>query len=158
MTAFAIFLSEKIERYIELRRSLGYTFDKQAGTLRTFIRHAEQSCLDGPATRTMALDFVLSFRGAANSRAVRQALFRKTRRSGAPMLVTGPGSAASQRARTPAASLRACLPIQLPTIDVDHRPAQIGRPPGRTVQHHVGHLCGLGDAAEGHVGEQLLPA
>ena len=39
MTAFATFLSEKIERYIELRRSLGYAFDKQAGTLRAFVRH-----------------------------------------------------------------------------------------------------------------------
>jgi len=32
MTAFTTFLSEKIERYIKLRRSLGYAFDKQAGT------------------------------------------------------------------------------------------------------------------------------
>ncbi len=71
MTAFATFLSEKIERYIELRRSLGYAFDKQAGTLRAFVHHVVRSQLDGPATRTMAIDFVLSFRGAANSRAVR---------------------------------------------------------------------------------------
>ena len=77
MTAFTTFLSEKIERYIELRRSLGYAFDKQAETLRAFVRHVDRSRLDGPANRTMALDFVLSFRGAANSRAVRHGVLRR---------------------------------------------------------------------------------
>jgi integrase len=74
---FATFLSEKIERYIELRRSLGYAFDKQAGTLRAFAHHVERSRRGGPATRTMAQDFVLSFRGAANSRAVRHGVLRR---------------------------------------------------------------------------------
>lgn len=74
---FATFLSEKIERYIELRRSLGYIFDKQAGTLRAFVHHVERLRLDGPATRTMAQDFVLSFRGAANSRAVRHGVLHR---------------------------------------------------------------------------------
>ena len=37
MRAYAGFLAEKVERYIELRRSLGYSFDKQAGTLRAFV-------------------------------------------------------------------------------------------------------------------------
>jgi integrase len=77
MTAFATFLRGKIDRYIELRRSLGYAFDTQAGTLRAFLRHVEQSRLDGPATRTMALDFVLSFHGAANGRAVRHGVLRR---------------------------------------------------------------------------------
>jgi len=77
MTLFTTFLSDKIERYIELRRSLGYAFDKQAGTLRAFVRHVERSRIDGPATRTMALDFVLSFRGAANSRSVRHGVLRR---------------------------------------------------------------------------------
>ncbi|WP_245424642.1 hypothetical protein [Sinorhizobium sp. BJ1] len=40
MTAFARFLGEKAERYIELRQSLGYSFSKQAGTLRAFVRYA----------------------------------------------------------------------------------------------------------------------
>ena len=57
MTDFAVFLGEKVERYIELRRALGYAFDKQAGTLRAFVRHIERAELDAPATRTMALDF-----------------------------------------------------------------------------------------------------
>ncbi|MGH0259864.1 integrase, partial [Sinorhizobium meliloti] len=71
MTAFARFLGEKAERYIELRHSLGYSFSKQAGTLRAFVRYVERAQFDAPATRTMALDFVLSFGGAANSRATR---------------------------------------------------------------------------------------
>lgn len=65
MTAFAAFLGEKVERYIELRRCLGFAFNKQAGTLRAFVRYLERSQLDAPANRTMALDFVLSFGGAA---------------------------------------------------------------------------------------------
>jgi integrase len=77
MTAFAAFLSEKAERYIDLRRSLGYAFDKQAGTLRAFVRHVGRVELDAPATRTMALDFVLSFGGAANSRDVRHGVLRR---------------------------------------------------------------------------------
>ena len=77
MTDFAVFLGEKVERYIELRRSLGYAFNKQAGTLRAFVRYVERSRWDAPATRTMALDFVLSFGGAANSRAVRHGVLRR---------------------------------------------------------------------------------
>jgi integrase len=77
MTAFVTLLNEKIARYIELRRSLGFAFNKQAATLRAFARHVEQSRLDGPATRTMAQDFVLSFRGAANGRAVRHGVLRR---------------------------------------------------------------------------------
>jgi len=77
MTAFAGFLSEKAERYIELRRSLGYAFNKQAGTLRAFVRYVEQAELDAPATRAMALNFVLSFGGAANSRAIRHGVLRR---------------------------------------------------------------------------------
>ena len=77
MTDFAAFLGEKVERYIDLRRSLGYAFDKQAGTLRAFVRHAERAGFDAPATRAMALDFVLSFGGAANSRSVRHGVLRR---------------------------------------------------------------------------------
>jgi integrase len=76
MTAFAAFLSEKVEHYIDLRRSLGYAFDKQAGTLRAFVRHVEHVGLDAPATRAMALNFVLSFGGTTNSRAVRHGVLR----------------------------------------------------------------------------------
>jgi hypothetical protein len=77
MTAFAGFLAEKVERYIELRRSLGFAFSKQASTLRAFIRYVERAELDGPLTRTMTSNFVLSFDGAANSRAVRHGVLRR---------------------------------------------------------------------------------
>jgi len=77
MTSFAAFLGEKVEHYIELRRSLGYAFDKQAGTLRAFVHHVERVALDAPATQTMALDFVLSFDGATNSRAIRHGVLRR---------------------------------------------------------------------------------
>jgi integrase len=77
MTNFSAFLGEKVGRYIELRRSLGYAFDKQAGTLRAFVRHVERAELGPPASRTMALNFVLSFGGATNSRAVRHGVLRR---------------------------------------------------------------------------------
>ncbi|WP_287367643.1 tyrosine-type recombinase/integrase [Mesorhizobium sp.] len=77
MTGFTRFLGEKVERYIELRHSLGYAFSKQAGTLRAFVRYVERAQLDAPATQTMALDFVLSFGGAANGRATRHGVLRR---------------------------------------------------------------------------------
>ncbi|MER9094750.1 tyrosine-type recombinase/integrase [Mesorhizobium sp. M0700] len=77
MTAFVRFLGEKAERYIELRHSLGYAFSKQAGTLRAFVRYVERAQLDAPATRAMALDFALSFGGAANSRITRHGVLRR---------------------------------------------------------------------------------
>ena len=77
MRAYAGFLAEKVERYIELRRSLGYTFYKQAGTLRAFVRFVESNELDGPVTRGMALKFVLSFSGPATGRAIRHGVLRR---------------------------------------------------------------------------------
>jgi len=43
MSVFAKMLAEKVQSYIELRRSLGYAFKKQAGILRAFVRHVESS-------------------------------------------------------------------------------------------------------------------
>jgi integrase len=77
MRTYTGFLAEKVERYIELRCSLGYTFSKQAGTLRAFVRHVEASEPDGPVTRDMALNFVLSFNGPANGRAIRHGVLRR---------------------------------------------------------------------------------
>jgi hypothetical protein len=68
MSVFAKMLGEKVQSYIELRRSLGYAFKKQAGTLQAFVRHVESEQLGGPLTKGMALNFVLSFAGAANGR------------------------------------------------------------------------------------------
>jgi integrase len=77
MRAFSGLLTDKVERYIELRRSLGYSFNKQAGTLRAFVRYVESKELDGPLTRDMALNFVLSFGGAANGRSIRHGVLRR---------------------------------------------------------------------------------
>ncbi|WP_420969460.1 hypothetical protein [Bradyrhizobium sp. B120] len=77
MTAFAAFLGDKVERYIELRRSLGYAFNKQAGTLRAIVRYVEFCQPGSPPPGQKALDFVPSFGGAANSRAVRHGVLRR---------------------------------------------------------------------------------
>ena len=63
MSVFAKMLGKKVQSYIELRRSLGYAFKKQAGTLQAFVRHVESEQLGGPLTKGMALNFVLSFAG-----------------------------------------------------------------------------------------------
>ena len=77
MSGFAKMLAEKVESYIELRRSLGYSFRNQAATLRVFARFVETERLVGPLTRAMALDFVLSIEGAANGRATRHGVLRR---------------------------------------------------------------------------------
>jgi integrase len=77
MSTFAKILAEKIESYIELRRSLGYSFKPQAGILHALARYVESKQLDGPFTRDMALNFVLSIEGAANGRAVRHGVLRR---------------------------------------------------------------------------------
>jgi integrase len=77
MSVFAKMLAEKVQSHIELRLSLGYEFKKQAATLRAFVRHVESERLGGPLTKAMALDFVLSFTGAANGRAIRHGVLRR---------------------------------------------------------------------------------
>ena len=77
MSAFAKILADKVESYIELRRSLGYSFKKQAATLRAFARFVGTEQLDGPLTQGMALNFVLSIEGAANGRAIRHGVLRR---------------------------------------------------------------------------------
>lgn len=77
MKDFANTLEKRIESYIELRRSLGYAFSKQAATLRAFIRFVKDRNIDGPLTQDMTLDFV-RFRGATpNCRAIRYAVLRR---------------------------------------------------------------------------------
>jgi integrase len=77
MSAFAKILAEKVESYIELRRSLGYAFKKQAATLRALAQFVETEQLDGPLTKGMALNFVLSIEGAANGRPTRHGVLRR---------------------------------------------------------------------------------
>ena len=57
---------------------LGYSFQKQAATLRALVQQrAEIERLDGPLTRDMALNFVFSWDGTANGRAVRHGVIRR---------------------------------------------------------------------------------
>lgn len=77
MSSFAKALAARVEDYLTLRRSLGYSFQKQAATLRALVRHAEAEQLDGPLTRDMALTFVFSWPGTANGRAVRHGVVRR---------------------------------------------------------------------------------
>jgi integrase len=77
MSALYKMLAEKVESYIELRRSLGYIFKKQAATLRAFARFVEVEQFDGPLTKDIALNFVLSFMGDANGRAIRHGVLRR---------------------------------------------------------------------------------
>jgi integrase len=77
MISFAKTLAARVEGYIALRHSLGYAFQKQAGILRTLVRYVEARQLDGPLTRNLALEFVLSWQGTANGRAIRHGVVRR---------------------------------------------------------------------------------
>jgi len=76
MRTFAKTLAARVEGYIKLRRSLGYAFHKQAATLRALVLYVKAEQLDGPLTRETALNFVLSWKGTANGRAIRYGVLR----------------------------------------------------------------------------------
>lgn len=77
MNSFTKTLVDRVESYITLRRSLGYTFRKQAGILRAFARYVEAKQLDGPLTRDMAMNFIFSWEGTSNGRAVHHGILRR---------------------------------------------------------------------------------
>jgi integrase len=77
MSGFAMTLAARTEGYIALRRSLGYSFKKQAAVLGALLRYVECEALDGPLTRAMAVDFVLSWNGTPNGRAIRYGVVRR---------------------------------------------------------------------------------
>ena len=74
---FAEELAGRVEGYIALRRSLGYAFQKQAATLRALARYVEAKEIEGPLTRDLALNFILSWEGTANGRAIRHEVIRR---------------------------------------------------------------------------------
>ena len=59
MSGFATILGDRVEAYIVLRRSLGFSLKKQAAILRSLVRYVELKKLDGPLTRAVALDFFI---------------------------------------------------------------------------------------------------
>jgi integrase len=77
MSSFTMALADRVEGYIILRRSLGYSFLKQAATLRTLVRYVEAEQIDGPLTQEMTLNFVISSNGTANGRAIRYGVVRR---------------------------------------------------------------------------------
>jgi integrase len=77
MTSFAKTLAHRVEGFITLRRSLGYSFQKQASILRALVRYVVAEQVDGPLTREMALNFVFSWDGTANGRAIRHGVVRR---------------------------------------------------------------------------------
>ena len=77
MNAFAKTLADRVEGYITLRRSLGYAFRKQAAILRALARYVEAGQLDGPLTREMAINFLFSWEGTANGRAIHHGILRR---------------------------------------------------------------------------------
>ena len=77
MSGFASMFGDRVAAYIALRRSLGYSFRKQASILHALTRYIEAERIDGPLTRETALNFVLSWDGTANGRAIRHGVVRR---------------------------------------------------------------------------------
>src|SRR5687768_13740709 len=77
MNDFIRQLDTSIASYIELQHSLGYDFQRQASTLRGFLRHVEGGHLQGPLTQAIVLDFVRLRNATANCRAVRYGVLRR---------------------------------------------------------------------------------
>ena len=76
MNTFACHLVHHINRYVELRRSLGYSFKTQATTLRAFGRFVKRRAEAGPLTQQLVLTFVLECQVTPNVRAQRYAFLR----------------------------------------------------------------------------------
>jgi integrase len=76
MKTFASGLIHHITRYVQLRRSLGYSFNSQALTLRAFGRFVSRRANAGPLTQHLVLKFVLACQVTPNVRARRYAVLR----------------------------------------------------------------------------------
>jgi integrase len=77
MSVFIKTVATCIDRYVDLRRSLGFEFRQQAATLRRFLRYLQSHQASGPLTQALALDFVVFTGGTVNGRAVRYAVLRR---------------------------------------------------------------------------------
>lgn len=77
MSNFATAVAASVDRYIKLRRSLGYQFRKQAALLHTFLRYVRCARVPGPLTQTLALNFVMAGGGTPNGRAIRYGVIRR---------------------------------------------------------------------------------
>lgn len=77
MSTFSAKLGEHVEAYVALRRTLGFSFDKQAATLRALVDYIDAEQHEGPLCRQSVLDFLFSWQGTANGRAVRYGVVRE---------------------------------------------------------------------------------
>lgn len=71
MNTFARLLEDRIQRYVQLRRSLGHDYRKQAATLLAFWRFVESTGDTGPLTQKLVVAFILSCDVTPNVRAWR---------------------------------------------------------------------------------------
>jgi hypothetical protein len=76
VNTFACHLVDHINRYVDLRRSLGYSFKTQAATLRAFGRFVKRRAEAGPLTQQQVLTFVLACQVTPNVRARRYAVLK----------------------------------------------------------------------------------
>jgi integrase len=76
VNTFASRLIDHINRYVELRRSLGHAFDTQAATLRAFGHFVDHGAHAGPLTQPLVLTFVLGCHVTPNIRARRYAVVK----------------------------------------------------------------------------------
>jgi integrase len=76
MKPFADRLTEHINRYVALRRALGYAFDTQAATLRAFGHFVQRRRDRGPLTQRLVLTFVLGCDVTPNVRHRRYAVLK----------------------------------------------------------------------------------
>jgi hypothetical protein len=76
MNSFACHLVDHIHRYVELRRSLGYSFETQAATLQAFGRFVKRRAKAGPLTQHLVLTYLLGCPVTPNVRARRYAVLK----------------------------------------------------------------------------------
>jgi integrase len=77
MRSFSGTLAASVDRYIQLKHSLGYQFCKQAALLRSFRSFVRSSRATGPLSQDLALQWALSRRVTANGHAVRYGVVRR---------------------------------------------------------------------------------
>jgi integrase len=76
MNTFVNLVAEKIDNYIQLRRSLGHSFKTQAATLKAFLSFLDQNGNAGPLTQELVLSYVISCNVTPNVRARRYGFLR----------------------------------------------------------------------------------
>ena len=77
MSAFALAVTESVDRYVDLQHSLGYQFQNQAASLHAFLQYINLTNDDGPLSQQLALAFVTSKQFTPNGKARHYAVIRR---------------------------------------------------------------------------------